>query len=256
MSQNIYDNQGFFEGYAQLPRSQQGLAGAPEWPALQAMLPALSGKRVLDLGCGYGWFCRAARELGAGEVTGIDLSTRMLARAAELTRDDRIHYQQGDLARLELSREPFDLVYSSLALHYLPEVNSLFAQIHGALVAGGSFVFSVEHPIFTCPQPQGWLVDEEGRRSWPINGYQREGERVSNWLAEGVIKYHRTLGTYLNALIGAGFEIRHVEDWGPTAGQIAANPALAEEAERPMLLLVAVQKPLRRETVHDLAARP
>ncbi|MNH35182.1 hypothetical protein D3C79_958460 [compost metagenome] len=60
-----------------------------------------------------------------------------------------------------------------------------------------------------------------------------------------MIKYHRTLGTHLNALIAAGFAIRHVEDWGPTAEQIAANPALAEEAERPMLLLVAVQKPLR-----------
>ncbi|MEG0009667.1 MAG: class I SAM-dependent methyltransferase [Aeromonas sp.] len=245
MSQNIYDNPGFFEGYAQLPRSQQGLAGAPEWLALQAMLPPLGGKRVLDLGCGYGWFCRAVREQGAAETVGIDLSAKMLARAAELTQDAGIHYRQGDLSRLELTGESFDLVYSSLALHYLPEVAPLFAQIHGALGAGGSFVFSVEHPIFTCPQPQGWLVDEEGRRSWPINGYQAEGKRVSNWLADGVIKYHRTLGTYLNALIAAGFEIRHVEDWGPTAEQIAANPALAEEAERPMLLLVAVQKPLR-----------
>jgi len=244
MSQNIYDNPGFFEGYAQLPRSQQGLAGAPEWPALQAMLPPLGGKRVLDLGCGYGWFCRAVREQGAAETVGIDLSARMLARAAELTQDAGIHYRQGDLSRLELAGESFDLVYSSLALHYLPEVAPLFAQIHGALGAGGSFVFSVEHPIFTCPQPQGWLVDEEGRRAWPINGYQAEGKRVSNWLADGVIKYHRTLGTYLNALIAAGFEIRHVEDWGPTAEQIAANPALAEEAERPMLLLVSAYKSL------------
>ena len=245
MSQNIYDNPGFFEGYAQLPRSQQGLAGAPEWPALQAMLPPLSGKRVLDLGCGYGWFCRAVREQGAAETVGIDLSAKMLARAAELTQDAGIHYRQGDLSRLELTGESFDLVYSSLALHYLPDVAPLFMQIHGALGAGGSFVFSVEHPIFTCPQPQGWLVDEEGRRSWPINGYQAEGKRVSNWLADGVIKYHRTLGTYLNALIAAGFEIRHVEDWGPTAEQIAANPVLAEEADRPMLLLVSVQKQLR-----------
>lgn len=244
MSQNIYDNPGFFEGYAQLPRSRQGLAGAPEWPALQAMLPPLGGKRVLDLGCGYGWFCRVAREQGAAEVLGIDLSARMLARAAELTRDEGIRYRQGDLNGLELPAESFDLVYSSLALHYLPELAPLFETVYHSLAAGGSLVFSVEHPIFTCPQPQGWLVDEEGRRSWPINGYQAEGKRVSNWLAEGVIKYHRTLGTHLNALIAAGFAIRHVEDWGPTAEQIAANPALAEEAERPMLLLVAVQKPL------------
>lgn len=245
MSQNIYDNPGFFEGYAQLPRSRQGLAGAPEWPALQAMLPPLGGKRVLDLGCGYGWFCRVAREQGAAEVLGIDLSARMLARAAELTRDEGIRYRQGDLDGLELPAESFDLVYSSLALHYLPELAPLFETVYHSLAAGGSLVFSVEHPIFTCPQPQGWLVDGEGRRSWPVNGYQAEGKRVSNWLAEGVIKYHRTLGTQLNALIAAGFAIRHVEEWGPTAEQIAANPALAEEAERPMLLLVAVQKPLR-----------
>jgi hypothetical protein len=44
MSQNIYDNQAFFDGYAQLPRSQRGLDGAPEWAAIQAMLD-LSGKR-------------------------------------------------------------------------------------------------------------------------------------------------------------------------------------------------------------------
>ena len=59
MAQNIYDNPAFFEGYARLPRSVQGLDGAPEWPALKGMLPDLTGKSVVDLGCGYGWFCRA-----------------------------------------------------------------------------------------------------------------------------------------------------------------------------------------------------
>jgi len=57
-----------------------------------------------------------------------------------------------------------------------------------------------------------------------------------------VIKQHRTVGTLLNTLIGAGFTLRHVEEWGPTAQQIADMPALAEEAERPMLLLVAAQR--------------
>ncbi len=52
MAQNIYDNPAFFEGYARLPRSVQGLDGAPEWPALKSMLPDLTGKSVVDLGCG------------------------------------------------------------------------------------------------------------------------------------------------------------------------------------------------------------
>lgn len=58
MSQNIYDDPHFFAGYATLDRSVKGLDGAPEWPALQQMLPPLAGLRVVDLGCGYGWFCR------------------------------------------------------------------------------------------------------------------------------------------------------------------------------------------------------
>ncbi|NQF19921.1 class I SAM-dependent methyltransferase, partial [Enterobacter hormaechei] len=215
MAQNIYDNPAFFEGYAQLPRSVQGLDGAPEWPALKAMLPDLTGKSVVDLGCGYGWFCRAARELGAADVTGVDISEKMLARAAELTADPQIHYQRSDLESLKLNESSLDLVYSSLALHYLPELDTLFARVQRALKPGGSLVFSMEHPIYTCATRQGWLTDDNGERYWGVNHYQDEGKRVSNWLADGVVKYHRTLGTTLNALIGAGLTISDVNEWGP-----------------------------------------
>ncbi|MBX9295665.1 class I SAM-dependent methyltransferase [Chromobacterium piscinae] len=242
MSQNIYDDQEFFDGYAQLPRSRCGLDGAPEWPALRAMLPDLRGKSVADLGCGYGWFCRYASEAGASEVLGIELSEKMLARARELTRGGNIHYQQGDLERLVLPEQGLDLVYSSLTLHYLPDLDPLFAAAHRALRPGGWLVFSMEHPIHTCPSVQQWVNDREGRRSWAVNGYQAEGRRVSNWLADGVVKYHRTLGATLNALMAAGFALRHVDEWGPSAEQIAIEPALAEEAERPMLVLIAAQK--------------
>ena len=242
MAQNIYDNPTFFEGYAQLPRSVQGLDGAPEWPALKAMLPDLTGKSVVDLGCGYGWFCRAARELGASEVTGVDISEKMLARAAELTADPQIYYQRSDLDALKLDESSLDLVYSSLALHYLPELDTLFARVQRALKPGGSLVFSMEHPIYTCASRQGWLTDDNGERFWGVNHYQDESQRVSNWLADGVIKYHRTLGTTLNALIKAGLTISEVNEWGPTQTQVDAWPALAEEAERPMLVLIAARK--------------
>ena len=64
MTQNIYDDQDFFAGYAKLSRSIDGLAGAPEWPAIRQVLPPLFGRKVLDLGCGYGWFCRYAHSQG------------------------------------------------------------------------------------------------------------------------------------------------------------------------------------------------
>ncbi|MCY1697907.1 class I SAM-dependent methyltransferase [Lelliottia sp. SL45] len=243
MAQNIYDNPAFFEGYAQLPRSVQGLDGAPEWPTLKSMLPDLAGKTVIDLGCGYGWFCRSARELGAAQVTGVDISEKMLARAAELTADPAITYQRRNLEDVKLEDNSLDLVYSSLALHYLPELDTLFRHVQRALKPGGSLVFSMEHPIYTCASRQGWLTDDNGQRFWGVNQYQQEGQRVSNWLADGVIKYHRTLGTTLNALIHAGLSLREVNEWGPTQAQIDAWPALAEEAERPMLVLIAAVKP-------------
>ena len=107
---------------------------------------------------------------------------------------------------------------------------------------GGSLVFSVEHPIYTAPRRPGWSESAAGRKIWPVDRYLDEGPRTTDWLAKGVIKQHRTIGTYLNLLIRHGFTIAHVEEWGPTAAQIAARPELADERDRPPFLLVAAQR--------------
>jgi SAM-dependent methyltransferase len=242
VTQNIYDDAEFFEGYSRLPRSVEGLAGAPEWPALRALLPALRGLAVLDLGCGFGWFCRWAREEGATRVVGVDVSERMLARARATTQDGAITYTRADLERLDLTPGSFDLAYSSLALHYIEDLGRLLSEVHRALVPGGSLVFSVEHPIFTAPRDPGWSADAAGRRTWPVAGYLDEGSRATDWLAEGVIKQHRTLATYVNTLLRLGFVLTHVEEWGPTDEQIASQPSLADERQRPPFLLVAARR--------------
>src|SRR5262245_50117159 len=182
MTQNIYDNAEFFAGYSRLPRSLEGLDGAPEWPALRALLPDLRGRKVLDLGCGFGWFCRWAREQGAAQVLGLDVSERMLARAGAATQDPAIAYLRADLEQLALTPATFDLAYSALALHYIRDLERLLAEVHRALVPGGSLVASIEHPIFTAPRKPGWSVDQ-GRKSWPIDSYQDEGPRSTDWLA-------------------------------------------------------------------------
>ena len=53
-SQNIYDNQTFFEGYKKLRSNQYSANNIEEKPALFSLSPELTGKAVLDLGCGYG----------------------------------------------------------------------------------------------------------------------------------------------------------------------------------------------------------
>jgi SAM-dependent methyltransferase len=243
MSQNIYDNAQFFAGYATLDRSVKGLDGAPEWPALQRLLPDIQGKHIIDPGCGYGWFCRWAQQQGAVNVLGMDVSEKMLERAREMTTGNGIDYQRADLETLTLPSEKFDLAYSSLALHYLQNIDGLFATLFQALKPGGKLVFSAEHPIYTATLKQGWINHVDGQKCWPVDHYQQEGERLSNWFAEGVKKQHRKLATWINALIATGFVIEQLDEWGPSDDQIAANPALSEEKERPMLFLLSARKP-------------
>lgn len=242
MTQNIYDNPEFFAGYRQLGRSVEGLDGAAEWPALRALLPDLHGSSVVDLGCGFGWFCRWARENGAARVLGLDVSENMLTRARADTADPSISYARADLEHLDLAEASFDLAYSSLALHYVEHLAELLGVVYRALKPGGALVFSAEHPIYTAPTHPGWSTDVDGRKTWPVDGYLAEGPRSTDWLAKGVIKQHRTIGTYLNLLLRQSFSLTHVEEWGPTDAQIAARPALADERQRPPFLLVAARR--------------
>jgi ubiquinone/menaquinone biosynthesis C-methylase UbiE len=242
MTQNIYDDPSFFDAYSKMGRSLHGLAGAAEWPAIRALLPELRGLKVVDLGCGYGWFCRWAQEQGALSVLGLDVSEKMLERARSFSGDSAITYAKADLEQLDIPPASFDLAYSSLAFHYIEDLRGLLDKIHRALVPGASLIFSIEHPIYMAPRNPDWLIDADGRKSWPLDNYQHEGPRVTNWLADGVVNQHRTMGTLLNQLIAAGFAIAHVQEWGPTDAELAERPELAEERERPMMLLVSARR--------------
>ena len=242
MAQNIYDNERFFAEYSRLPRSVDGLSAAPEWPAIHAMLPDLRGKNALDLGCGFGWFCRWARGNGAAHVLGVDVSEKMLARATAETHDPAVTYVKTDMEHLELLAASFDVAYSSLAFHYIEDFRRLALTIHRALNARGYLVFSVEHPIYTAPSEPRFVANSSGRTTWPLEGYLDEGPRSTDWLAKGVIKQHRTIATYLNAVADEGFTILHVEERGPTPEHIAVHQDWADDHQRPPFLLMSARR--------------
>ena len=241
MSQNIYDDVGFFAAYSRLRRSAEGLAAAPEWPVLRDWIGDIRGARVLDLGCGFGWFCRWAREAGAAAVLGVDLSENMLASARGATADGAISYERGDLESLDIAAAGWDLIYSSLALHYVAGVEALFGRVALGLRAGGRCIFSVEHPMFTAPSRPG-IETREGRLVWPMDSYLRAGPRVTDWLAPGVVKQHRPVGAYVTALGRAGLVVDALEDWGPSEAEIAANPGWEGGRDSPNFLLVRSRK--------------
>ena len=241
-AQNIYDNPEFLAGYVKLDRQVHGLDGAAEWPQLRSMLPDVAGRRVVDLGCGFGWFSRWADEQGAARVLGIDVSTKMLERARSETTSSSVTYRCVDLDTLDLAPGAADLVFSSLTFHYVRDLDRLLSTAATSLAASGSLVFSVEHPIYSAPTSQRLETTDNGGRIWPLDNYLVEGERVRSWLFDGVVKQHRSVATYVNAVIEAGLVLDEIIEWGPTARDVEARPELADDLHRPWFLLLRATK--------------
>lgn len=243
MKENKYDDPVFFDRYSKMLRSEKGLQGAGEWHILKGMMPDFEGKRVLDLGCGFGWHCRYAMENGARSVTGIDISRKMIDRARVVNSLPGIEYNISPIEELEFGAEEFDVVISSLTFHYLESFGDMAARIYRWLKAGGTFVFSVEHPVFTAYGTQDWIYGEEGEKLyWPVDRYFNEGRREAVFLGENVIKYHRTLTTYLNGLLKNGFSIKELIEPEPDGEMLRELPDMKAELRRPMMLLVAAVK--------------
>lgn len=239
MKQNIYDTNEFFTKYSQMGRSVKGLSGAGEWKTLEKMLPDFEGKKVLDLGCGFGWHCQYAIEHGANKVVGVDISKKMLTVAKEKT-SKKIEYIQKPLEDVEFSKYSFNVVISSLTFHYLVSFEDIVKKINKWLTDKGEFIFSVEHPVFTAYGTQDWYRDVEGKiLHFPVDNYFIEGKREANFLGEVVIKYHKTLTTYLNGLIQNGFEITCIVEPQPSPEHLEK---MNDELRRPMMLIVSARK--------------
>ena len=243
MKENPYDNEAFFQKYSQMDRSKGGLEKAGEWETLKQILPDFCGKRVLDLGCGYGWHCRYAIERGAASVVGIDISKKMLEVARSKTPYPQVEYRLGAIEDMDFPDESFDVVLSSLALHYVESFDSVARRVCGFLRPGGIFVFSVEHPVFTAYGTQDWVYDDRGNILYfPVDHYFEEGRRVARFLGETIVKYHKTLTTYLDGLMQNGFELRRVVEPQPSEAMLEAVPGMRDELRRPMMLIVSAQK--------------
>jgi ubiquinone/menaquinone biosynthesis C-methylase UbiE len=244
LKQNIYDNPGFFKGYRRMREKGAGLNEMVEQLAMLSLLPDVKDMSVLDLGCGTGDLARRIKALGARQVTGIDISANML----EIARQDNpqgITFEERAIEDLKYKPQTFDLVVSSLALHYVADLGEVTWKIYEWLKPSGTFLFSIEHPVLTSSQGihRGWVKDQVGNKlCWPVDSYSEEGIRESHWFVEGVIKYHRTLSTILNSLIDAGFTIKKLQEPKATEADEAAWPELKEAARRPPFLIVKAVK--------------
>lgn len=253
--QNIYDNETFFEGYRKIRERKENANTLFEMPALFSLIPDLTGKRVLDLGSGFGEHCRSFVEKGAAEVVGIDISEKMLAVARKENADPRIRYlhlPMEELGSLVAERGgTFDVAVSSLALHYVEDFPGVVRNLARLLADGGLFVFSQEHPLDTCHAGgDRWTRDADGNKLFlNVRRYSIEGERESVWFVDNVKKYHRTFSTIFNTLVENGFTVERMLEPVPSMDFMRTHPAESDLVHKPAFLLLRARKNAAGKTV-------
>ncbi len=175
-------------------------------PVVLRMLGDLRGRRVLDAGCGQGYFSRMLAERGA-EVVGVEPGQSLIAYAVEkeAQQSQGIRYLRADLCgQLDLGAS-FDAVVTNMVLMAIPQWRAAMAQCVAALAPGGRFVFSLVHPCFEQLAP-----------SWREHGQYRTREYLAEYEITGPYApdFHRPLSAYLNELIRLGCHLREVAEPG------------------------------------------
>lgn len=202
----------------------------------------MTGKAVLDLGCGYGENCAEFKRLGASRVVGIDISEKMLEVAKR--ENKKIEFIRADMSDISCVDGRFDVVFSSLAVHYINDFNSFVAGVGSALIDDGVFIFSQEHPLTTAPVAgASWTRDENMNvLHYNLTDYMRSGQRSTTWIVDNVIKYHRTFSEIVNTLITNSFSVEKMIETVPTEETIKRLPHYAKDLDKPNFLLIKARK--------------
>ena len=170
-------------------------------PAIFGLLGDVSGKLVLDAGCGHGYLGRLLAERGA-RVVGVEPATVPFnyARRVEAARADGIRYWQRDLSRLGEVGGPFDAVVANMVLLDIPDWGSALANCVTALTPGGLLVYSLHHPCWVPGRFETWAA----RGSVEISEYLNEYEQDFGGVAPN---FHRPLAAYVNETIRLGCDV-------------------------------------------------
>lgn len=243
---NVYDNSIFFEEYQSMRANKINANNLIEIPIIKSMLPTLKDKTILDLGCGAGDMDKYFIEQDAKYVLATDISKNMINIANEVNGNEKIEFKVLKMEDLETVTQKFDIVYSSLAFHYIEDFNKLLKDIYNLLNPNGVLIFSQESPINTSTTKESKddtrKIEKDGKQYVLLNGYCREGERKIWWNDTFVTKYHRTYATLVNLLIKNNFEILEIKDSYASEEAIALCPKYKYQIDKPYFTFVKALK--------------
>ena len=248
MKQNIYDIKSFSDAYDKMRYENKGMNANDlvEIPNFRKLIPDVKGKRILDLGCGYGENDKYCIGLGVKEILGIDISKHMIKIAKENNNDENIKYKVMAMENINEIEEKFDIVISSLAFHYVKDYEKLINDIYNLLNDDGILIFSIDHPLRIASKFETWMKKNytkiNGKWFLLVSDYNREGIREKEWNGVMVKRYHRNFSSLINGLVNSGFKIDKILEPIPDEKAIKIIPKYINQYDRPYFLFVRAKK--------------
>lgn len=185
-------------------------------PIVEEFFGDLSGKIVLDAGCGNGY--RAAQMAkNAEKVVGVDFTDELIKYAKEKFTAPNLEFRVGDIRNLDLPDGEFDTVLCNMALIDVEGLEEGVGELARVLRIGGKLVISITHPCFENPPNTTSFENEKGEKT---------GRLIKNYFVTGVVKdtkedyqhCHYTLADYLNAFARNSLFVERVAE--PNTGEI------------------------------------
>lgn len=220
--------------------------------ALFRLLKNVKGKKILDAGCGAGYFSRLLAEKGA-RVTGVDLSKKFieLARHYEKEKPLGIKYFRADLARLSrLTTAYFDLVVSVYVICDVRDYDEAIREIARVVKTNGRFIFLIEHPCFNWGTG-GWThipIDSNRTEDWLFfkvdNYFKRRTEECQWGKLPVLLSFYRPLSDYFHSLKKHGFVVVDLIEPQPVQRALSKKPREWNPESRvpPVLIIDAIKQ--------------
>lgn len=176
--------------------------GAPNEKVLR-LLGNLKGMKILEIGCG-GAQCGIAMAKQGAKVTGIDISEEQLKFAKKLAKKNKVKINliQGSYQDLkQFKSNSYDIVFSAYALHYSPDLESVFKQVYRILKKKGIFVLSLDHHFFKIVDPKTLKLK---------SSYFKIGKHIENYSKGKFVMYDHTVSELFNYLVDSEFIVERI----------------------------------------------
>lgn len=218
-------------------------------PRMLEMLGDVSGRRILDLGCGEGGYSRQLKQRGAN-IIGVDGSDTLIRIARERAAAEKLDIQfvcANANALDAIADDSCDLVVAAMSLMDVEDYPGALREVRRVLCNGGSLLMSITHPCFSSRTAE-WERHPDDRRQllfFKIDRYfEREAwqEKVTEDFSAPVLRRHRPLQDYVQGLLREGFLLRDFSEAEPTADELSKSHRFRKLARIPYFLFMRWEK--------------